>query len=77
MVQQTANEMNASNNDNEPGWNDLAPVDVIELNVGYRLISRVVREQGVVLIERAKAGRLGLSQAAVVDALGIALGGED
>ncbi|MDJ0740861.1 MAG: efflux RND transporter permease subunit [Gammaproteobacteria bacterium] len=34
-------------------------------------------EKGVVLVDRAKAARLGLSQAAVVDALGIALGGED
>ena len=34
-------------------------------------------EKAVVLVDRAKASRLGLSQAAVVEALGIALGGED
>ena len=34
-------------------------------------------EKGVVLVDRAKASRLGLPQSAVVDALGIALGGED
>ena len=33
--------------------------------------------KGVVLVDRAKAARLGVSQSAVVDALGIALGGED
>ncbi len=34
-------------------------------------------EKGVVLVDRAKASRLALPQSAVVDALGIALGGED
>ena len=34
-------------------------------------------EKGVVLVDRAKASRLGVPQSAVVDALGIALGGED
>ncbi len=34
-------------------------------------------EKGVVLVDRAKAARLGIPQSAVVDALGIALGGED
>ena len=34
-------------------------------------------EKGVVLVDRAKAARLGVAQSAVVDALGIALGGED
>jgi len=34
-------------------------------------------EKGVVLVDRAKAARLGVSQTAVVDALAIALGGED
>ena len=34
-------------------------------------------EKGVVLVDRAKAARLGVPQSAVVDALGIALGGED
>ncbi len=33
--------------------------------------------KGVVLVDRAKAARLGISQSAIVDALGIALGGED
>ncbi len=34
-------------------------------------------EKGVVIVDRPKAARLGVSQSAVVDALGIALGGED
>jgi len=34
-------------------------------------------EKGVVLVDRAKAARLAVAQSAVVDALGIALGGED
>ena len=34
-------------------------------------------EKGVVLVDRAKASRLAIPQSAVVDALGIALGGED
>ncbi len=34
-------------------------------------------EKGVVLVDRAKAARLGVSQSAVVEALSIALGGED
>jgi len=34
-------------------------------------------EKGVVLVDRAKAARLGVPQSAVVEALGIALGGED
>ncbi len=34
-------------------------------------------EKGVVLVDRAKAARLGVPQNAVVEALGIALGGED
>ena len=34
-------------------------------------------EKGVVLVDRVKAARLGISQTAVVEALGIVLGGED
>jgi multidrug efflux pump subunit AcrB len=34
-------------------------------------------EKGVVLVDRAKAARLGVPQSSVVDALGIALGGDD
>ena len=34
-------------------------------------------EKGVVLVDRAKAARLGVPQSSIVDALGIALGGED
>lgn len=34
-------------------------------------------EKGVVLVDRDKAARLGVPQSAIVDALGIALGGED
>ena len=34
-------------------------------------------EKGVVLVDRAKAARLGVAQSSIVEALGIALGGED
>ncbi len=46
----------------ELSWDDVAPVDVIGLEVGYRLISLVDRNQGGVLMERIKGVRKKLSQ---------------
>ncbi len=46
----------------EVGWDDVAPVDVLGLEVGYRLISLVDREQGGDLLERIRGVRKRLSQ---------------
>ncbi|SON50186.1 flagellar biosynthesis protein FlhA [Vibrio tapetis] len=46
----------------ELSWDDVQPVDVIGLEVGYRLIPLVDREQGGELLERVKGVRKKLSQ---------------
>ncbi len=46
----------------EVGWDDVAPVDVLGLEVGYRLISLVDRDQGGDLLERIRGVRKRLSQ---------------
>jgi flagellar biosynthesis protein FlhA len=46
----------------ELGWHDVQPVDVIGLEVGYRLIPLVDREQGGQLMNRIKGVRRKLSQ---------------
>jgi flagellar biosynthesis protein FlhA len=46
----------------ELGWDDVQPVDVIGLEVGYRLIPLVDRTQGGELMNRIKAVRRKLSQ---------------
>ena len=46
----------------ELSWDDVQPVDVIGLEVGYRLIPMVDREQGGELLERVKGVRKKLSQ---------------
>lgn len=46
----------------ELSWDDVQPVDMIGLEVGYRLISIVDKEQGGELLERIKGGRKKLSQ---------------
>ena len=46
----------------ELGWDDVAPVDVIGLEVGYRLIPLVDRTQGGELLGRIKGVRKKLSQ---------------
>ena len=50
-----------------------ATADIVDVDDSVEFPS----EKGVVLVDRAKAARLGVPQSAVVDALGIALGGED
>ncbi|UTV27016.1 flagellar biosynthesis protein FlhA [Photobacterium atrarenae] len=46
----------------ELSWDDVQPVDVIGLEVGYRLIPMVDKEQGGELLERVKGVRKKLSQ---------------
>ncbi len=46
----------------ELGWNDVAPVDVVGLEVGYRLIPLVDKTQGGQLLGRIKGIRKKLSQ---------------
>ncbi len=46
----------------ELSWDDVQPVDVVGLEVGYRLIPLVDRDQGGELLERVKGVRKKLSQ---------------
>jgi flagellar biosynthesis protein FlhA len=46
----------------ELSWDDVAPVDIIGLEVGYRLIPLVSRDQGGPLMDRIKGVRKKLSQ---------------
>jgi len=46
----------------ELSWDDVQPVDIIGLEVGYRLIPMVDREQGGELLDRVKGVRKKLSQ---------------
>ncbi|GMQ47197.1 flagellar biosynthesis protein FlhA [Vibrio sp. 10N] len=60
-------EVGANSNDpaappKELSWDDVQPVDVIGLEVGYRLIPLVDRDQGGELLERVKGVRKKLSQ---------------
>ncbi|USD65988.1 flagellar biosynthesis protein FlhA [Vibrio sp. SCSIO 43136] len=62
------NQLPANKSDVEPvaqkelSWDDVQPVDVIGLEVGYRLIPLVDRDQGGELLERVKGVRKKLSQ---------------
>lgn len=46
----------------ELSWDDVQPVDIIGLEVGYRLIPLVDKDQGGELLERVKGVRKKLSQ---------------
>src|SRR5690606_10452291 len=48
--------------DRELGWEDVSPVDLIGLEVGYRLIPLVDRNQAGPLLGRIKAVRRKLSE---------------
>ncbi|MEB2350371.1 MAG: flagellar biosynthesis protein FlhA [Burkholderiaceae bacterium] len=48
--------------DTEASWNDVVPVDVLGLEVGYRLIQLVDREQGGDLLSRIKGVRKKFAQ---------------
>ncbi|MFA0412474.1 flagellar biosynthesis protein FlhA [Vibrio renipiscarius] len=50
------------NTPKELSWDDVQPVDIIGLEVGYRLIPLVDRDQGGELLERVKGVRKKLSQ---------------
>jgi len=52
----------ADDNNLDVGWDDVAPVDVLGLEVGYRLIPLVDRNQGGELLKRIKGVRKKLSQ---------------
>ncbi|MGI9896626.1 flagellar biosynthesis protein FlhA [Vibrio natriegens] len=58
----TANEGNEPPSQRELSWDDVQPVDIIGLEVGYRLIPLVDRDQGGELLERVKGVRKKLSQ---------------
>jgi flagellar biosynthesis protein FlhA len=51
-----------TDNDAEIGWDDVQPVDVVGLEVGYRLIPMVDKSQGGELLGRIKGVRKKLSQ---------------
>ncbi|OED66535.1 flagellar biosynthesis protein FlhA [Vibrio tasmaniensis ZS-17] len=51
-----------SGSQKELSWDDVQPVDIIGLEVGYRLIPLVDRDQGGELLERVKGVRKKLSQ---------------
>ena len=52
----------ASTEKKELSWDDVRPVDLIGLEVGYRLVSLVDKEQGGQLLPRIRGVRLKLSQ---------------
>ncbi len=54
--------LEASNEPKELSWDDVMPVDIIGLEVGYRLIPLVDRNQGGQLMTRIKGVRKKLSQ---------------
>lgn len=58
----TADEGNEPSSQRELSWDDVQPVDIIGLEVGYRLIPLVDRDQGGELLERVKGVRKKLSQ---------------
>ncbi|KMV29713.1 flagellar biosynthesis protein FlhA [Photobacterium swingsii] len=55
-------ELAAAPKQKELSWDDVQPVDIIGLEVGYRLIPMVDKEQGGELLERVKGVRKKLSQ---------------
>ena len=61
-AEQKAREESAAAEPQELGWNDVMPVDVIGLEVGYRLIPMVDKAQGGPLLGRIKGIRKKLSQ---------------
>ncbi|PKO93129.1 MAG: flagellar biosynthesis protein FlhA [Betaproteobacteria bacterium HGW-Betaproteobacteria-1] len=64
LVQQAADEetMPVNAESEEASWNDVLPVDVLGLEVGYRLISLVDKNQGGDLLKRIKGIRKKFAQ---------------
>jgi len=58
----TGNQLPAPGESRELGWDDVATVDIIGLEVGYRLIPLVDKSQGGQLLSRIKGVRKKLSQ---------------
>ncbi|GDY24193.1 flagellar biosynthesis protein FlhA [Agarivorans sp. Toyoura001] len=61
-LQPASSSPSASSEPKELGWDDVQPVDVIGLEVGYRLIPLVDKSQGGELLARIKGVRKKLSQ---------------
>ncbi len=62
ITQNTPEQETISSKHKDLSWDDVQPVDVIGLEVGYRLISMVDRDQGGELLDRVKGVRKKLSQ---------------
>jgi flagellar biosynthesis protein FlhA len=62
LEQQAVMEQAADAEPKELGWSDVAPVDMVGLEVGYRLIPLVDKSQGGELLGRIKGVRKKLSQ---------------
>ncbi len=62
QVAQSPQQQSAAQEIKELGWDDVMPVDVIGLEVGYRLIPLVDKNQGGQLMTRIKGVRKKLSQ---------------
>lgn len=61
-AEKAARESQAMAAEQDLGWNDVTPVDVVGLEVGYRLIPMVDKNQGGQLLARIKGIRKKLSQ---------------
>ena len=61
-AEKAVREAQAKTADQELGWGDVSPVDVVGLEVGYRLIPMVDKNQGGQLLGRIKGIRKKLSQ---------------
>lgn len=61
-VEKAEREAQAKTAEQELGWADVSPVDVVGLEVGYRLIPMVDKNQGGQLLSRIKGIRKKLSQ---------------
>ncbi len=60
--QPEAKPVEADESNQDVGWHDVSPVDVLGLEVGYRLIPLVDKQQGGELLKRIKGVRKKLSQ---------------
>ncbi|MDO8909131.1 MAG: flagellar biosynthesis protein FlhA [Pseudohongiella sp.] len=61
-AEKAARDAQAKSTEQELGWGDVTPVDVVGLEVGYRLIPMVDKNQGGQLLSRIKGIRKKLSQ---------------
>ncbi len=61
-AEEPSTELAAQPSQKELSWDDVQPVDIVGLEVGYRLIPMVDKEQGGELLDRVKGVRKKLSQ---------------